>query len=229
MKSVLGASGGFRLAGVSGDPATLAETAQALRPDILLVDLTPNVTFGVLVELEEQLPSCRIILWVRSIPTELAYQAMENGIRGILRKTLSVETLLKCLQVVAEGGMWFEDGLRAGVQAARAITLSPRESELVSLLSQGLKNKELASMMGISEGSVKVYLSRLFRKLGVNDRFELALYGLRNLPTADAKPAMMRPCARRNGGSRRKGAKPATWLRSILLDGATERARTLVG
>ena len=51
----------------------------------------------------------------------------------------------------------------------------------MSLLSQGLKNKEIATALNISEGTVKVYLSRLFQKLGVKDRFELALYGLKNL------------------------------------------------
>jgi hypothetical protein len=51
----------------------------------------------------------------------------------------------------------------------------------VTLLSQGMKNKEIATALNISEGTVKVYLSRLFQKLGVKDRFELALYGLKNL------------------------------------------------
>ena len=51
----------------------------------------------------------------------------------------------------------------------------------MSLLSNGLKNKEIATALNISEGTVKVYLSRLFQKLGVKDRFELALYGLKNL------------------------------------------------
>ena len=65
--------------------------------------------------------------------------------------------------------------------SARRYSLTRREGQLVSLLSQGLKNKEIATALTISEGTVKVYLSRLFQKLGVKDRFELALYGLKNL------------------------------------------------
>ena len=65
--------------------------------------------------------------------------------------------------------------------SARRYALTRREGQLVTLLSQGLKNKEITTALGISEGTVKVCLSRLFQKLGVKDRFELALYGLKNL------------------------------------------------
>jgi len=165
-----------------------------------------------------------MVLWVREVSTELAFQAVEHGVRGILRKTLPEETLLKSLELVAQGGLWFEESLRAGVQAARAITLTKRESQLVGLLSQGLRNKELASMLMISEGSVKVYLSRLFKKLRVSDRFELALYGLKNLPHA----APVEPADRsRPRGELRKETGRTHTLRSILLDGASDRLRRL--
>ena len=64
---------------------------------------------------------------------------------------------------------------------ARSYSLTPRQGQLVALLTQGLKNKEIASKLNISEGTVKVYMSRMFQKLGVKDRLELALYGLKNL------------------------------------------------
>ena len=77
---------------------------------------------------------------------------------------------------------------------ARRYSLTRREGQLVTLLSQGLKNKEIATALSISEGTVKVYLSRLFQKLGVKDRFELALYGLKNLtpgtPSADTQDSL---------------------------------------
>jgi DNA-binding CsgD family transcriptional regulator len=59
--------------------------------------------------------------------------------------------------------------------------LTPREGQLVSLVADGLKNKEIAEELCISEGTVRVYMSTLFRKLGVKDRYELALYGLKNM------------------------------------------------
>jgi DNA-binding CsgD family transcriptional regulator len=87
---------------------------------------------------------------------------------------------------VAEGELWFDKSLTASFLTARTVTLTNRESQLVMLLAQGLKNKEIAHALNISEGTVKVYLSRLFQKVGVKDRFELALYGLRNLQNLQA-------------------------------------------
>lgn len=151
------------------------------QPDLLLVDLTAGITFGVLSGLHEVASHAKIVLWVHSISTELALQAMSLGVRGILRKTLPTETLLRCLTRVNEGELWFEKALTDSIMSARRYSLTRREGQLVSLLSQGLKNKEIATALTISEGTVKVYLSRLFQKLGVKDRFELALYGLKNL------------------------------------------------
>src|SRR6185369_6799642 len=82
-------------------------------------------------------------------------------------------------------------------------------------LSQGLKNKEIATTLMISEGTVKVYLSRLFQKVGVKDRFELALFGLKNLTTGQL------PLNEKGG---RPGPMPG--LRSLVLERPVERADT---
>jgi len=143
--------------------------------------LNVSVTFEVLSGLNDLARETKIVLWVHDISTELALQAMSLGIRGILRKTLPVETLCRCLNRVNDGELWFEKALTDSLMTARRYSLTRREGQLVALLSQGLKNKEIATALEISEGTVKVYLSRLFQKLGVKDRFELALYGLKNL------------------------------------------------
>ena len=70
---------------------------------------------------------------------------------------------------------------------ARPINLTRRESRLVKVVSRGLKNKEIATELGISEGTVKVYLSKLFDKVGAKDRFELALFGVRQLQCNGAR------------------------------------------
>jgi DNA-binding NarL/FixJ family response regulator len=169
----------------------LRDRFREMQPDILLLDLTSEVHFGVLAELQEIAAGTKIVLWVRSISTELAMQAMSLGVRGILRRTVGTDMLLRCLTRVSDGELWFEKSLTDTILGARRFNLTRREGQLVALLSQGLKNKEIAYSMDISEGSVKVYLSRLFQKLGVKDRFELALFGLRNLaatPEAIAQP-----------------------------------------
>jgi DNA-binding NarL/FixJ family response regulator len=183
LESVLRAAEGFQLAGVCSSTSRLKEIMEAGQPDVLLIDLTSDVTFSILSELKKATISSKIVLWVHAISTELALQAMALGVRGILRKTLPSELLVKCLQRVCEGEFWFEKALTDSFLSAKRIALTKREGQLVSLLSQGLKNKEIATMLLISEGTVKVYLSRLFQKVGVKDRFELALYGLKNLTT----------------------------------------------
>jgi len=217
--AVLSSASGFDYAAVCQSPSELMErVVSSGPPDVLLIDLTPDVTFGLLTQLRRELPLCRIVLWVRCISTELAYQAMELGIRGILRKALPAELLVKCLTKVSEGELWFDKGLTASFFSAKMIALTKRESQLVSLLSQGLKNKEIAATLSISEGTVKVYLSRLFQKVGVKDRFELALYGLRNLQNMRgelAAPGLDTDGARVAGGSQ--------WLRSLVVNKPAER------
>jgi DNA-binding NarL/FixJ family response regulator len=226
LRTVLAAKTGFKVVSVSDSPATLIETAEAVKPDLLLLDMTPEITFGVLVEFQKRIPGCRVVLWARTVSTELAYQAIEHGIRGILRKTLPAESVLRCLQMVADGGLWFEESLKARFLAAKAVTLSRREGQLVGLLSQGLKNKEIAASLLISEGTVKVYLSRLFRKLGVNDRFELALFGLKNMAGTDV-PYDARPDA--DGQNLTKEAGQSDWLRSLVLHRPSDKVRNTIG
>jgi two-component system response regulator DesR len=181
LSNVLESAEDVRLVGWCAKPEMLRSHIDSLRPDLLLVDLTSEMTFSVLSALHESAGDARIVLWVHSISTELALQAMSLGIRGILRKTLPADTLIRCLTRVYEGELWFEKNLTDSIMSARRYSLTRREGQLVTLLSQGLKNKEIATSLNISEGTVKVYLSRLFQKLGVKDRFELALYGLKNL------------------------------------------------
>ena len=95
------------------------------------------------------------------------------------------------------------------------MALTQREGQLVSLLSQGLKNKEIATTLMISEGTVKVYLSRLFQKVGVKDRFELALFGLKNLTTGQLPVG-------EKGQRAPAGSMPG--LRSLVLERPAERA-----
>jgi DNA-binding NarL/FixJ family response regulator len=106
---------------------------------------------------------------------------MELGIRGIIPVATPIESLTEALSSIRTGQLWFEKNLMEQLLLTKRVSLTRREGQLVTLLPQGLKNKELAYALGITEGTVKVYLSKLFKKLGVNDRFELALYALKNV------------------------------------------------
>jgi len=181
LTALLSQAGDFSLVSRCPKADDLSGQIELHQPDVLLVDLTAEFTFGLLSGLQNLVARTKIILWVHSISTELALQAMSLGVRGVLRKTVSVEMLLRCLARVNAGEMWFEKALTDSIMSAKRYSLTRREGQLVVLLTQGLKNKEIATALSISEGTVKVYLSHLFQKLDVKDRFELALFGLRNV------------------------------------------------
>jgi DNA-binding NarL/FixJ family response regulator len=164
-----------------GDPAGWLNAIAARPPAVLLLDFVAEEHFPSLLLIRTRAPQARVVLWVNRISLEAAYQAMRAGARGILRKALPAELVLKCIRKVAVGELWFEKELTAGFLSARSVNLTRRESQLVRLVSEGLKNKEIASEMGISNATVRIYLSALFQKLGVKDRYELAIYGLRNM------------------------------------------------
>jgi two-component system nitrate/nitrite response regulator NarL len=180
LAEIFSSSDEFELVSTCKTIEQLTQCLSVAKPDLLLMDLTHYVTLDTLAQLQDASPALKIVLWVDSVSVGVAYQALENGVRGILRKTLPPETILKCLRMVSQGGLWFEQSFQAGPLAARTVSLTRRESQLVSLLAKGLRNKEIAALLSISEGTVKVYLSALFRKLGAKDRFEVALFGLRN-------------------------------------------------
>jgi len=180
---------------IAGDPAlelsaccssmpALEEHLANENPDLAVLDLTPKVTCGALEELQIVAPECKLILWTNTINSDFALQALTIGVRGILRKTLPLEAHRQCLHKVSSGELWFEKSLTDSFRAARRVSLSRRESQLVTMLTRGLKNKEICDELGLTEGTVKVYLSRLFQKSGAKDRFELALQGLKNLSMA---------------------------------------------
>jgi DNA-binding NarL/FixJ family response regulator len=186
LESVLRQAGGFEMLPLCSTLAEVTEDVAHKTPDIILLDHGPELTFSVLSELQRS-TSSKIILWVTTISIEMACQAVGMGIRGILRKTLPPELQVKCLRQVEAGELWCEKALVDDFISARRVILTPREGQLMTLLSQGMKNKEIALRLMVSEGTVKVYLSRLFQKAGVKDRFELALISLKNLSVEASK------------------------------------------
>ncbi len=215
LKRVLSADRRFKTVEVDAQPESVIRAAASQPFDILLLDWNSGFSLSDVVDLQERFPSCRTVLWVRAISTELAFQAIEHGVRGIIQKTASIETVLQCLRVVQDGGFWFEDALKARVIGTSSFHLTPRESDLVTVLAQGMKNKEIASLLFITEPTVKVYLSKLYRKLGVKDRFELALFGLKNM--AQSENAIDEE-SRSNLEPAGKPPGQARWLRTLVVE-----------
>lgn len=122
-----------------------------------------------------------VIVWLASVSPEVALTSLELGARGVLGDRCSERDILQCVTAIRGGGTWVPEELNTALLTRRVCKLTPREAELIALLTSGLRNKEIAYSLGITEGTVKVYLSKIFTKLGVSDRFELALFALRSL------------------------------------------------
>ncbi|MDP9171443.1 MAG: response regulator transcription factor [Acidobacteriota bacterium] len=148
---------------------------------VVLVDPGGANPLAALEGLGEIRSRARIVLWVGEVHIELAVQCMKLGVRGILRKSLDMQTQVQCLLDVGAGGLCFEQAFSERyLTEYEDVVLTKREAETLGWLSEGKKNKEIAYLMAITEGTLKTNMSRLFAKIGCADRFEGALLALRN-------------------------------------------------
>jgi DNA-binding NarL/FixJ family response regulator len=161
--------------------AGLVNTVERMGVDTVLLDWTREWSPEKLATFCSALPELRVVLVTRDPSPELVYQAQEAGLSGLLDTRCSRAEILSRLERADSEEFAFDGPEGTAVRAAKAVRMTPREGQMVCLLAQGLKNKEIATALGISEGTVKVYLSKLFRKVGARDRFEMALFGLKNM------------------------------------------------
>jgi DNA-binding NarL/FixJ family response regulator len=169
---------------LTAEPAlsSLVPFIEQVCPDVILVDLTPEITLGLISALRIAAPAARLILWGRTFSEELRYQARQIGVAGFLQRGGSTEIFVQNLANLAGDNLLVtpKPDHTSEPDHSRTVSLTKRESQLVTLLAQGLKNKEIAACIGITEGTVRIYLSKLFAKIGARDRFEVAVFGLKN-------------------------------------------------
>jgi len=167
------------------------ETLQAVRqfqPDVLILDILMPGKDGlaVLRELRQLEISTRVILLTAAIDEDNLLEAMRLGVGGVVLKEMAVPLLIQCVRKVYAGDQWLERHsigramekmLRreAGTREVAKL-LTPRELEIVRLAASGLRNKEIASRLMISEGTVKIHLHRSYEKLHVDSRIALLRY-----------------------------------------------------
>jgi two-component system, NarL family, nitrate/nitrite response regulator NarL len=112
-----------------------------------------------------------------------ALRLLQAGARGIIRKTSDLASILACLRTVAAGRSWMEDCVfRDSIRPDHypRSELTPREQQVLELVEQGSKNKEIALELGIRPGTVKIHLKHIFEKTGVRGRYGLAINGLKD-------------------------------------------------
>jgi len=134
--------------------------------ELKLTDLTPAVA-----------------VWGVSMTEAEALRLLQAGARGITRKTADLDSLIACFKSVAAGKTWMEDSVfreTARPEGYPRSELTAREHQVLELVEQGFKNKEIALELGIRPGTVKIHLKHIFEKTGVRGRYGLAINGLRD-------------------------------------------------
>ena len=150
-------------------------------PEIVVLDIQmPDGTgLEVLRQLRSSGDNRKVVLLTASIDEAGFAEALSLKVDGVLLKTSDPALLIDCLDSVRAGDEWIDGELRAeaerGAVGRDRSILSPRETELVNLVRQGLRNRDIADRLGITEGTVKVYLHSVFEKTGVANRTELAI------------------------------------------------------
>lgn len=207
LRSVLAQYPHIQVVGEALDGVDAIDKAVQLEPDVILLDLRlPRVDgLTVLRSVQTRVTRAKVLLFATADNKDDFVEAMKLGCSGILLKEAATSLIEKSIQRVFAGEIWLDSNTTAAVirhfaspkefpaahmgsnttatngkQTRERAQLSQREREIIVLIAQGYKNKEIAEKMFITEQTVKNHLHNVFDKLGVSDRLELALYAIHN-------------------------------------------------
>jgi two-component system nitrate/nitrite response regulator NarP len=156
------------------------------QPDILLLDVSMPGFSGlkVLEALRSRGSTLPVVLLTAGLEDADLLDALRLGVEGIVLKEGAHTQLIHCLDAVRGGGRWIDQALlqraldlsMAGAPKDPLASLNRRERDIAELVQHGLRNREIAERLEMNEGTVKVYLHRIYRKLGIGSRTELAIH-----------------------------------------------------
>jgi DNA-binding NarL/FixJ family response regulator len=158
------------------------ERYREFRPDIVLMDLSMPVMDGLAATraILDDFPDARVIVLTTYDGDENIHRALEAGARGYLLKDMLVDQMAKAIRAVSQGGTGVPRAVAAKLaEYAPRISLTPRETEVLSLVAKGFSNAEVAERLGRAEGTVKVHLKNILQKLGVDDRTDAVTTAMR--------------------------------------------------
>jgi DNA-binding NarL/FixJ family response regulator len=186
LQSILSGRPGLRLVASCSTGTETLEAVNAERPDIAILDIDMPGVNGV--EILKAITAAkiptRVILLTATLRDDQAKHAADSGAFGIILKHTASEHLLDCLWAVARGERWIPPDISAAIARASqlgalhvsASMLSEREREIADTVVAGLSNKVIARKLNLSEGTVKVHLYNIYRKLNISNRTELATF-----------------------------------------------------
>ena len=179
---------------MAGNCAEALERAASERPDIIILDLVLGDEDGLafLPTLREKIPGSRVLVLTGVQNPDSHRTAIRRGAMGIVLKEHAADLLLKAIKKVYEGEVWIDRSMMGSMiqefskptqvnpEEAKIESLTLREREVIKLVGEGLKNKQIAERLYISETTVTHHLSSVFSKLEVSDRLELIIYAFRH-------------------------------------------------
>ena len=191
LRKLLEVADDVQIIGEASNGVECVKMLTKLKPDILLLDLRmpEKDGLGVLEEINFDSTPTRVIVLTAAEDDRDVVRAMRLGARGVVLKQSATDLLVRSIHKVHNGEIWLDNHMTAEVMKAFSKSsdggprrekplLSDREKEIVQLVAQGYRNKEIGEKLFISEQTVKNHLHNIFDKLGVSDRLELALYAI---------------------------------------------------
>ncbi len=191
----------IRIVGEATNGLDAVTKARQLKPDIILMDINMPIIDGLAAtrQITEEMPNVAVIVLTMYKHNHQVLQAMRSGARGYLLKSAQAAEVLSAIRTVRAGGVLIEPTLAGtvvteyrrlsqSVEPAHGLSiLTEREIEIIRYVAAGLSNREIADKLSYSEKTVKNYLSNIFSKLGIRDRTQAAIYGLRQglIPTEE--------------------------------------------
>jgi DNA-binding NarL/FixJ family response regulator len=185
LRNLLASSEDLELTEALNSLETAAVFVRQKTPDIVVVDkgFGMRAVLDWIHDLKLSDASPAVTVWGVSMTEAEALRLLQAGTRGIIRKTADLPSLLACLRTVASGRSWMEDCVfrdSARQSGYPRSELTAREHQVLELVEQGSKNKEIALELGIRPGTVKIHLKHIFEKTGVRGRYGLAINGLKD-------------------------------------------------
>ena len=172
----------LEFAGEFGRGEGAAEFVASVAPDVTLLDVRMPDRNGieVLREIRNSNPAARVVMLTTSDVEEDVFRAIEDGALGYVMKESPVETIKAAVRSAMAGDVFMTDDVRRIYETRKgAKGLSSREAEALEMVARGSGNREIATRMGLSENSVKMFLKRAFFKLGASNRAEAVRLAVR--------------------------------------------------